>query len=153
MIVYAKSQPSAARLSKARSEKRFNKQYLAIIEGRLLKKADTLKYGIKKVEGSIKKEVDFNDDACETKYRVILETDIYSLLFVEIKTGKSHQIRAGFSALGYPLVGDNLYGGNLNRIKRPALHCASIQLFQPFTNELIKKDIALAKDMLRLFEE
>lgn len=152
LILYAKNQPSAARLSKERNDYIFRKQYLAIIEGRLLKKADTLRYDINKIDGSIKKEADFNGDKCETSYRVIIETKEYSLLFVEIKTGKSHQIRAGFSALGYPLVGDELYGGNTERIKRPALHCASMQLYQPFTNEFIKRDISLPKDMLDLIE-
>ena len=153
LIVYAKSQPSAARLSKERIENKFHKQYLAVIEGRLIKKADTLKYGIKKIDKSIKKEVDFNSDECETSYRVILENNKYSLLFVEIKTGKSHQIRAGFSALGYPLVGDKLYGGNTDKIKRPALHCATLQLYQPFTDEMIKRYISLPEDMLKLIEE
>ena len=152
LIIYAKNQMSAARLSKQRVEGKLCKQYLAIVEGRLLKRSDTLRYGINKVEGSIKKEVDFDRDECITNYRVIVETDKYSLLFVEILTGKSHQIRAGFSALGYPLVGDELYGGTMDRLKRPALHCASLQLYQPFTNELIKRDIPLPKDMLDLIE-
>ena len=101
-----------------------------------------LSEGIKKLDKSIKREVNFDGDECETSYRVILENNLYSLLFVEIRTGKSHQIRAGFSALGYPLVGDELYGGSTEKIKRPALHCATLQLYQPFTNEMIKRDIS-----------
>ena len=46
-------------------------------------------------------------------------------LAVEIETGRTHQIRAHLASIGYPVLGDELYGGDLSLIRRPALHCAT----------------------------
>ncbi len=52
----------------------------------------------------------------------------YSLVKIVLKTGRTHQIRVHFSHLGWPLVGDKLYGGKLDLISRPFLHAKKIAL-------------------------
>ncbi len=55
---------------------------------------------------------------------------------LELLTGRTHQIRVHMSHLGYPLVGDTLYGGKPT-VSRQALHAAKIRLLHPLTNEKI----------------
>ena len=56
---------------------------------------------------------------------------------LELKTGRTHQIRVHMSAMGHPLVGDSLYGNISNLIGRQALHCYHIGFLHPiFKNDL-----------------
>lgn len=70
-----------------------------------------------------------------TKYDVIKRNNKYSLLNVEIKTGRKNQIRVHMKDIGHPVVGDKKYGSNTNPIKRMGLHASCIKLTHPFTNK------------------
>lgn len=152
VMVYARSQPAAARLSKQREQDILHKEYLAIIQGHMDQKSGMLEYRLKKVEGRKDRVVSANGQLCQTCYEVIRETDDFSLVKVHLLTGRTHQIRAGFAWSGHPLVGDRLYGG-LDLLPFPALHCASIQLEQPFTHQKIHAEAPLREDMEALLKE
>jgi 23S rRNA pseudouridine1911/1915/1917 synthase len=57
-----------------------------------------------------------------TEYRLKEYAGNYSLLEVLLKTGRTHQIRVHFSAIGYPVAGDPIYGGKVPFLKRQFLH-------------------------------
>lgn len=61
-----------------------------------------------------------------THYEVMHYFDTYSLVKIKPITGRTHQIRAHFSAIGHPLVGDSVYGGNTKLIDRHALHAQNL---------------------------
>lgn len=80
----------------------------------------------------------------------------YSLLEVNLKTGRTHQIRVHLSHLKWPLVGDKLYGGEENGLFRPFLHAAYLEIDEPITGERLKFSSDLPTDLkeyLRLYEE
>jgi hypothetical protein len=58
-----------------------------------------------------------------------------------------HQIRAHFAAIGHPLLGDALYGGDCTRLTRQALHCCAVALFQPVTGERLAFSSELPEDL------
>ncbi|MGM9941492.1 MAG: RluA family pseudouridine synthase [Bulleidia sp.] len=147
IMVYAKNQPCAARLSKQRSKEQLHKVYTAIAQGIFDQKSGTLEYRLSKVIGRKDRRVDNTGQLCITDYQVIGEKDDMSLLEISIRTGRTHQIRAGMAQAGHPLCGDELYGGNRDRIDRPALHCGHVELIQPFTKEKITVDCDLPEDM------
>lgn len=60
--------------------------------------------------------------------KVIIGGKKYSLVKIVLKTGRTHQIRVHFSHLGWPLVGDKLYGGKMELTGRPFLHAKKIAL-------------------------
>src|SRR5690625_8035670 len=62
-----------------------------------------------------------------TAYQVIAESAHHSLVDIELETGRTHQIRVHFSAIGHALAGDDLYGGSTEKISRQELHCCVLQ--------------------------
>ena len=72
-----------------------------------------------------------------TDYKVLKENKNYSLVDINIKTGRKNQIRVGFKDLGNPIVGDKKYGDGKSLIKRMALHQYKIELIDPRNNKKI----------------
>lgn len=107
-------------------------------------------YKLKKIEGHKDRKVTSDGQECITDYVVEKEYPHYSLIRVTIITGRTHQIRAGMASIGHPLVGDRLYGGDLAKIKRVALHCARLTFTQPFTNEKIEINCEMDESLMSL---
>jgi 23S rRNA pseudouridine1911/1915/1917 synthase len=152
IMLYAKNQPSAARLSRQRAELVLHKEYTAIAEGIFENKKGTLTYSLAKVSGHRDRKVTEGGRQCVTDYEVIGEYGNRSLLKISIVTGRTHQIRAGMAYAGHPLCGDKLYGGDTDHIRRAALHCSHLHLRQPFTQKEISLDLPLPDDMKALLK-
>lgn len=73
----------------------------------------------------------------KTRYKVIRESKNYSLLLIDLLTGKKNQIRLHFSEHGHPVAGDRTYGkkGHDKNVKRLALHSCFLKIRHPFTKE------------------
>lgn len=76
----------------------------------------------------------------------------YSFLEINLKTGRTHQIRVHMSHLKWPLVGDRLYGGDFLDLKRPFLHAFELEIADPKTSERIKFNSDLATDLKKHLE-
>ncbi len=150
IMVYAKNQPAAARISKQREKGELKKEYLAVTAGIWQEKQGTLTYRLQKKEGRRDRQISASGQLCITDYAVIRETGNRSLLKVSIRTGRTHQIRAGMANAGHPLEGDKLYGGNCAHLHRPALHCARLVLKQPFTEKEIRVEAEMPAEMQEL---
>lgn len=132
----------------------FIRSYLGIVCGHLEEREGVAAFPIARVEGSaIKREVRSDGQSAETRYKVLRETEEYSLVRFLLKTGRTHQIRVHMSHLGHPLVGDWLYGKeDTSVISRPALHSSSLCFTHPLTNERIRLDCEMPEDMRKLIE-
>lgn len=116
--------------------KEFSKNYVAVVHGKLANKEGVLTSYL--FENKAFKVYSVNDPdkgkLSKTGYRVINESDKFSLLEINLYTGRKHQIRAHFSEIGHPVVGDNIYGPTDGEAKRLALHAVALTITHPFTN-------------------
>ncbi|MBQ2944069.1 MAG: RluA family pseudouridine synthase [Ruminococcus sp.] len=120
LIIAAKNAPALKELNRLIKERAIKKMYLCICEG-TPKRAEGLLTGTltkdeKKNKVSIKKNSDEGKEVA-TKYKVLDSSKKYSLVEVDLLTGRTHQIRAHMASIGTPLAGDTKYGGQHLRIK------------------------------------
>ena len=73
-----------------------------------------------------------------------------SLVECRLETGRTHQIRVHMAYIGFPLCGDEMYGGDMSGIKRHALHCGEVNFTQPVRKEIIRLTFPLSADMSEL---
>lgn len=128
------------------------KTYYAIVCG-TINKEGIIDAPIGRVDGSIiTRKISDKGQRAVTHYRPIKHSDNgkYTLLKITLETGRTHQIRVHFSHIGYPLAGDDLYGGDCSDINRQALHCQSIRFLHPITGQEIRLDSELPPDMKKL---
>lgn len=87
-----------------------------------------------------------------TRYRVVAADGEISLVECRLDTGRMHQIRVHLAAMGHPLLGDALYGGDTAALSRQALHCASLSFFHPITREPMEIVAPLPADLAAILE-
>lgn len=143
LVVAAKNKYSALWLQQS-----LKKVYYAIIKGHLQEKRGTISLPIgRKGDSIIEREVTKDGQEAITHYEVVEEYKGYSLLKINLQTGRTHQIRVHFSHLGYPLLGDNLYGGDTTLLKRQALVCGDVTFMHFIQNKVYKFSIDLGQDI------
>ena len=128
--------------------------YFAIVEGQMEQKQGTIKSYLKKnaqnMMYSSKKAGD--GQLSITHYKVIKEIENYSLLDVNIDSGRKNQIRVHLGDLGHHVVGDDKYGNPSNPIKRLGLHAYELDLEHPITHKVMKFTAPMPKEFKALFK-
>lgn len=111
VLVFAKTSKGASRLSEQIRERRVKKIYRAIVEGKMSSDAQSLEGFWVWDEEKDRAFIQSRGTArVSLRYRVLKKADGFSLLEIELLTGKKHQIRAFFSAAQHPILGDQRYG-------------------------------------------
>ena len=135
VLVFAKNEKAKRYLQDKWKE--FEKIYFAVVYGKLQEKDGLITSYL--LENKAHRMYSVNDSAkgkfSKTGYKVVKESKKFSLIEINLFTGRKNQIRVHFSEKGHPLVGDKIYGKIDKGIKRLALHAASITLSHPFTKE------------------
>jgi 23S rRNA pseudouridine1911/1915/1917 synthase len=130
------------------------KEYLAIVRGRVTPAAGTITAPIARKEAcNLERMIDFeHGEAAVTHYRVVQEKNDHSLVALRLETGRTHQIRIHMKYLGFPLIGDYLYNPDMERIGRQALHASRLSFMHPMTGEKIEITAPLPEDMRAVLE-
>ena len=152
LVLIAKHRHIHHLLSLAQEQNLVTKEYLALIHGTLSIPSGRIDQPIARVNNSIiKREVRNDGQTASTLYRTLhtfqYQEQHYSLMQLQLLTGRTHQIRVHMEWMGHPLLGDGLYGGDCTHITRQALHCAKLQFAHPITEELLLLESPLPKDM------
>jgi len=140
VMVFAKTSKAASRLSEQVRNKSFKKTYRAVIHGNMNKNEDTLKdYLYKNKKTNMVSVVNKNHKEAknaELDYKTLQSKNNLSLVEIDLKTGRPHQIRVQFSSRKHPLFGDQRYGQNLNKVgQQIALWSYKIEITHPTTKE------------------
>lgn len=136
IIVFAKTEQAKRILQRNWDESK--RKYIALVEGKVTK-SDTIKNYLAQTK-TLKTYI-INDKKIGklaiTKYNPIKTNKEYSLLEIEIFTGRKNQIRVHMESIKHPIVGDKKYGAKKNPIRRMCLHATYLELYHPITNKKI----------------
>jgi len=151
LLVLAKNQFVHAKISKDMKEETYDKYYVAIVEGAFPKDMTLMDFPIyRDKEEPYRRVVDPRGQQSLTKVQVLDEKNGYSVLLLQLLTGRTHQIRVHLSHLGYPILGDELYDGDLSLLSRQALHAVKLSFHHPVTDEKITVCANLPEDLSKV---
>ncbi len=146
VMCIAKNSYVHARLGEELRTHELRRRYLAIVEGRI-EGEGTIDAPIARAD-FIKRVVDPSGQRAVTHYRAVESIEGYTLIGLRLETGRTHQIRVHMSHIGYPLLGDWLYGTEDKALfPRQALHSSYLRLIHPVTGEAMEFTPPLAEDM------
>lgn len=151
ILLIAKNRYAHHRMSQAHQDMMMQKTYVALIEGKMKRQEGEINAPIGRRENDgIKREVMEDGQTAITKYKVLKEGEKFSLVELTPVTGRTHQLRCHMAYIGYPLIGDSLYGGNMEYMNRQALHSVTLEFFSPRKEEKIYLKAELPQDMQEL---
>lgn len=138
VLMFAKNAHTKEILQKNWNDIVIKRGYYAVVEGKLEKKSDTFVDYLK--ENSLNLMYVTNDKKngkkCTTSYKVMKENDKYSLLDINIDSGRKNQIRVQFGYRGHYVIGDDKYGQPSNPLKRLGLHAYNLVFKDPETGRI-----------------
>ncbi|MFO7818802.1 MAG: RluA family pseudouridine synthase, partial [Halanaerobacter sp.] len=150
-LVVAKNDGAQKSLSKQFKERKTKKIYWALVQGHVKHKKAKIDAAIGRDPKDRKKMAvtSKNSKKAVSKFEVLDYYGDYTLVEVELITGRTHQIRVHFDYIGHPIVGDSLYGYNKSQldIDRQLLHAKVLGFYHPQTEEWQEFEAELWDDM------
>ncbi|HCY77440.1 MAG TPA: RluA family pseudouridine synthase [Ignavibacteriales bacterium] len=173
LLVVAKDDYTHAKLAAQFSKHSIEREYHAICWGKFKEKEGEISTKIARSKSDRKKFTISENEGKDatTFYKVIEQYDFTSYIKLNLKTGRTHQIRVHLSGLNKPIFGDRTYGGDKihagiesqklkNRVQnlleimpRQALHAKTLGFIHPHTNKLVRFDSDLPEDFKLLLEK
>jgi 23S rRNA pseudouridine955/2504/2580 synthase len=159
LLILCKKRSALTELHRMLREGEVRKVYFALVKGQVIEQTLELSESLHKyVTGSGERRVSVREGglAAHTRARRLKASKEFSLLEVELLTGRTHQIRVHLAHAGYPIVGDDKYGDfALNKLckQRLQLHAGKLSFRHPVTGEPVKLEAPLPQDMKRFLAE
>ena len=162
LLIVAKTSPAAAHLSAQFAGRQLEKRYLALVGGKLTAAEGQIDLPLVKIKSGgldlmrAAKIGETDAQTALTNYRVLSSGPSASLVEVAPQTGRMHQIRVHFAAIGHALAGDTKYGGLLMLAGKPCprlmLHAATLDFTHPTTGEPMRLSVPPPDDFSRFVE-
>ena len=154
LMAVAKNSYIHARLGEEIQKKELKRKYMCIVCGDV-ERDGTVDAPIRRADGSVINRIVAPDgQRAVTHYRVVKRYGEYTLLEMELETGRTHQIRVHMAYIGHPLVGDWLYGMEDHNIaKRQMLHSCYLCFTHPITGQIMEFKDEMAEDMRAFIEK
>jgi 23S rRNA pseudouridine955/2504/2580 synthase len=157
LLIVAKKRSALVRLHDMFRDGKIAKRYLALVKGRWMNPQQHVRLPLHKYlteEGERRVAVSREGKEAHSIVRLVARWRNFSLVEVELKTGRTHQIRVHLAHLGFPLAGDDKYGDfALNKdlqkagLKRMFLHAAQLNLAHPLTGVALELEAPLPPDL------
>lgn len=154
VMLYAKNEKTRDKMQNNWNDIVKERKYNALVEGILEEKQGEIASWMKKGRDTrmISKPYDNGGKHALTKYRVVREGKDYSLLELELMTGRTNQIRVHMQDIGHSVVGDRKYGSKVNPIKRMGLHATTLAFIHPTTDKLVRYTVKPPKSFTQIFK-
>jgi len=166
LMVVARNEKSQKNLVEQLQTHSVSREYSAIVYGHMVSGGTIDKPIGRDTKDRVKQTVSSNGKEAVTHYRVIDRYHNHTHVKAILETGRTHQIRVHLSHIGYPLIGDSMYGGKVRfprkadailkkalvNFKRQALHSRKLTLAHPISGELMSWKAPLPEDMLALLD-
>lgn len=152
ILVFAKNSEAQHRLRDNWRDMVTKRTYVAVVEGKMDEPEGKISSWLtenKKNYMMYSSSVDNGGKLAITKYKVLQTTDKFSLLELELETGRKNQIRIHLKDLGHPIVGDRKYGSSTS-IGRIALHARVLEFYHPTSGEIMHFETPVPKLFMRL---
>lgn len=156
IIVVAKNDKAHINLSEQIKNHEVKKTYIALVRGIVKENEATINMPIGRSEKDRKKmAVKRNGKKAITHFKVLQRYDNYTLLEVNIETGRTHQIRVHLSQIGYPVIGDEVYSNGKNEWneKGQCLHAKSLEFIHPTTGKNMYLEAELPEYFQKILKE
>jgi 23S rRNA pseudouridine1911/1915/1917 synthase len=154
VMMFAKSEKVQEIMQKEWQEAVIRRSYIAVVEGIVEKDEDTIRSFLKenKMLFMYSTKVPGEGDEAITHYKVLKRSDEFSLLEVELETGRKNQIRVHMKELGHPVAGDKKYGSKHNPLHRTCLHANILAFKHPITGEELSFETPPPHRFLSMFQ-
>lgn len=153
VMMFAKSEKVQEIMQKEWQEAVIRRSYIAVVEGIVEKYEDTIRSFLKenKMLFMYSTKIPGEGDEAITHYKVLKRSEEFSLLEVELETGRKNQIRVHMKELGHPVAGDKKYGSKHNPLRRTCLHANILAFKHPITGEELSFESPAPHRFLTLF--
>ncbi len=144
LVIFARTSKALSRLNEQSRNLEIQRVYIAEVEGILYHKTSRLEHFL--IHGDHRaitaKAADEDAKKAVLHYEALHYMPHSTLVRIELETGRYHQIRAQFGAIGHPIVGDKKYGSKTGDGKIIRLHCSQVAFLHPVTKEELRFEVA-----------
>ncbi|OXM16216.1 RluA family pseudouridine synthase [Paenibacillus herberti] len=153
VMMFAKSERVQQLLQNSWQDTVKERTYVALVEGKVKKAEGTISSWLKETSTLKMYSSHHPNDGLHavTHYKTIQSNSNFTLLGVELETGRKNQIRVHMQDLGHPIVGDKKYGSKSNVIRRMGLHARVLAFMHPANGELLRFESDIPKSFLSPF--
>lgn len=148
LLIVAKNDMAHVKMSEQIKNHEVKKTYIALVRGVIKENEATIDMPIGRSRTDRKKMAVAKDGKnAVTHIKVLKRYDKYTLLEINIETGRTHQIRVHLSHIGYPIIGDYTYSNGKNEfgVEGQCLHAKSLEFKHPITKKEMKLEAPLPK--------
>ena len=150
LVIFAKSEKFKNMLQSDWNDIVLDRKYIAVVSGKINKNGRIDNY-LYEDKMTFSHSTNYGGKRAITNYKVIANNDKYTLLDINILTGRKNQIRVHMTEMGHPIVGDKKYYSKDNSMKRLMLHHYEIALVDPITKKLRRFRCDIPKEFYYLF--
>lgn len=153
LVLFAKNQKLKENLQANWNSLAKVREYIGVVEGSVEKNKGTIKEYLTETKTLLTvKTTEKKGKLALTNYEVLRKEKGFSVLKINIKTGRKNQIRVAMQGLNHPIIGDKKYGSTKNPLRRICLHASKLVILNPLTNQEMEFNAKLPQEF-KIFNE